>query len=320
MKEIFTFISLFLGVNSFAQISVKTEYISNSKFYDAVSDSNIGDGSAMIYSVGALVPLSMKAPEEDDPYQRPTLWGVSLSGSFVQMYNHHFPIEKELPSQVMNLGVTALHLRPLKERWSMLMALGAGSYTPENRLSSIHIGENVIANGAFAFVYHWKPNIWEWKPTFEIGAGVALNNTFGYPMVFPALYFKFQGGIGDKFSVEIGTLDGAKLAFGYNFSEHFNLKLMGSIGGYSAYVRHNGRKEIFSQMNFITGLQPEITTGKHVSIPIIVGTTFMRLGTYKERKLSAMFVEEIEARDEQGNPITSRFQPAFYLSAGITIK
>ena len=320
MKEIFTFITLFLGVNSFAQISVKTEYISNSKFYDAVSDSNIGDGSAMIYSVGALVPLSMKAPEEDDPYQRPTLWGVSLSGSFVQMYNHHFPIEKELPSQVMNLGVTALHLRPLKERWSMLMALGAGSYTPENRLSSIHIGENVIANGAFAFVYHWKPNIWEWKPTFEIGAGVALNNTFGYPMVFPALYFKFQGGIGDKFSVEIGTLDGAKLAFGYNFSEHFNLKLMGSIGGYSAYVRHNGRKEIFSQMNFITGLQPEITIGKHVSIPIIVGTTFMRLGTYKERKLSAMFVEEIEARDEQGNPITSRFQPAFYLSAGITIK
>jgi len=74
----------------------------------------------------------------------------------------------------------------------MLMALGVGSYTPENRLSSIHIGENVIANGAFMFVYHWKPNIWEWQPTFEIGAGGALNNTFGYPMVFPALYFKFR--------------------------------------------------------------------------------------------------------------------------------
>ena len=320
MKEIFTFITLFLGVNSFAQISVKTEYISNSKFYDAVSDSNIGDGSAMIYSVGALVPLSMKAPEEDDPYQRPTLWGVGLNGSFFKADNHNLPARKDFPSEIMNLGVTALHIRPLKTRWSMLMALGVGSYTPENRLSSIHIGENVIANGAFVFVYHWKPNIWEWQPTFEIGAGVALNNTFGYPMVFPALYFKFQGGIGDKFSVEIGTLDGAKLAFGYNFSEHFNLKLMGSIGGYSAYVRHNGRKEIFSQMNFITGLQPEITIGKHVSIPIIVGTTFMRLGTYKERKLSAMFVEEIEARDELGNPITSRFQPAFYLSAGITIK
>lgn len=208
MKEIFTFITLFLGVNSFAQISVKTEYISNSKFYDAVSDSNIGDGSAMIYSVGALVPLSMKAPEEADSYQRPTVWGVSLSGSFVQMYNHHFPIEKELPSQVMNLGVTALHLRPLKERWSMLMALGVGSYTPENRLSSIHIGENVVANGAVVFIWHWKPNL-------EIGGGAALNNTFGYPMLFPALYVKYKGGFADKFTIEAASIDGAKIAFGY---------------------------------------------------------------------------------------------------------
>ena len=189
-------------MNSFAQISVKTEYISNSKFYDAVSDSNIGDGSAMIYSVGALVPLSMKAPEEDDPYQRPTVWGVSLSGSFVQMHNHHFPVGKELPSQVMNLGVTALHLRPLKERWSMLMALGAGSYTPENRLSSIHIGENVVANGAVVFIWHWKPNL-------EIGGGAALNNTFGYPMLFPALYVKYKGGFADKFTIEAASIDGA---------------------------------------------------------------------------------------------------------------
>ena len=208
MKEIFTFITLFLGVNSFAQISVKTEYISNSKFYDAVSDSNIGDGSAMIYSVGALVPLSMKAPEEADSYQRPTVWGVSLSGSFEEMHNHHFPMEKELPSQVMNLGVTALHLRPLKERWSMLMALGVGSYTAKNRLSSIHIGENVVANGAVVFIWHWKPNL-------EIGGGAALNNTFGYPMLFPALYVKYKGGFADKFTIEAASIDGSKIAFGY---------------------------------------------------------------------------------------------------------
>ena len=43
-------------MNSFAQISVKTEYIGNSEFYDAVADTNTGNGSAMIYSVGAMVP------------------------------------------------------------------------------------------------------------------------------------------------------------------------------------------------------------------------------------------------------------------------
>ena len=281
MKEIFTFITLFLGVNSFAQISVKTEYISNSKFYDAVSDSNIGDGSAMIYSVGALVPLSMKAPEEDDPYQRPTLWGVSLSGSFVQMYNHHFPIEKELPSQVMNLGVTALHIRPLKERWSMLMALGAGSYTSENRLSSIHIGENVVANGAFVLVWHWRPNI-------EIGGGVALNNTFGYPMVFPAFYFKYNGAFSDKFTIEVGSIDGLKVALG------------------------------FSQQTFVVGLQPEFKIGKHVSIPLTIGGSFIRSGRYRERKLSAMFASE--AKNEDGSSRSSQFNPALYFAAGVTIK
>ena len=311
MKKTFFFVALLFIVSVSAQISVKTEYISNSKFYDAVSDSNIGDGSAMIYSVGALVPLSMKAPKEDDPYQRPTVWGVSLSGSFVKMNNHNFLIGKELPSQVMNLGATFLHLRPLKERWSMLMALGAGSYTPENRLSSIHIGENVVANGAFVLVWDWRPNI-------EIGGGVALNNTFGYPMVFPAFYFKYNGAFSYKFTIEAASIDGAKIAFGYNFSDNFNLKLVANVGGYAAYLKRNGRKEIFTQQNIITGLQPEFKIGKHLSIPIIVGANFLRSGVYQERKLSAMF--KSEAKNEDGTPRSSQFNPAFYLSAGITIK
>lgn len=310
MKKIITLIMLCFVAKTFAQISVKTEYISNSKFYDAVADTNTGDGSAMIYSVGALVPLSMQAPKEDDPYQRPTVWGVSLNGTFVQIDNHNFPMGKEHPSQVMNLGVSAIHLRPLKERWSMLMALGAGSYTPENRLSSIHIGENVVANGAVVFIWHWKPNL-------EIGGGAALNNTFGYPMVFPALYVKYKGGFADKFTIEAASIDGAKIAFGYNFSERFNLKLVANVGGYAAYLKRNGRKETFTQQNIITGLQPEFKIGKYLSIPIIVGANFLRSGVYQERKLSAMF--KSEAKNEDGTSRSSQFNPAFYLSAGITI-
>ncbi|WP_315499630.1 DUF6268 family outer membrane beta-barrel protein [Capnocytophaga gingivalis] len=311
MKKTFFFVALLFIVSVSAQISVKTEYITNSKFYDAVSDSNIGDGSAMIYSVGALVPLSMKASEEDDPYQRPTLWGVSLSGSFVQMHNHHFPVGKELPSQIMNLGATFLHLRPLKERWSMLMALGAGSYTPENRLSSIHIGENVVVNGAFVLVWHWRPNI-------EIGGGVALNNTFGYPMVFPAFYFKYNGVFSDKFTIEVGSIDGLKGALGYNYHENLDFKLIANIGGYSAYLRRNGEKEIFSQQTFVVGLQPEFKIGKHMSIPLTVGGRFIRSGRYRERKLSAMFASE--AKNEDGSSRSSQFNPALYFATGVTIK
>ena len=311
MKKAITFIILHFATSALAQISIKTEYISNSKFYDAVADTNTGDGSAMIYSVGALVPLSMQAPKEDDPYQRPTVWGVSLNGTFVQMDNHNFPLGKEHPSQVMNLGVSAIHLRPLKERWSMLMALGAGSYTPENRLSAIRIGENVLANGAFILVWHLQPNL-------EIGGGVALNNSFGYPMVFPAFYLKYKGGFSDKFTIDINLLDGTKVAFGYDYSENLSLKLVTNIGGYLAYLRRNGQKEMFSSQTFFVGLEPEFKIGKHISIPITAGAIFLRTGRYRKRALGAMF--EPEAKNEDGTVRSSQFNPAFYFSAGITIK
>ena len=311
MKEIFTFIILLLGVNSFAQISVKTEYIGNSEFYDAVADTNTGNGSAMIYSVGAMVPLSMQASAEDDPYKRATIWGVALSGTFVKMDNHNFPIGKELPSQVMNLGATVLHLRPLKERWSMLMALGIGSYTPENRLSAIRIDENVLANGALVFIWHWRPNL-------EIGGGVALNNSFGYPMVFPALYLKYKGGFSDKFTIDVSLLDGTKVAFGYDYSENLSLKLVANIGGYSAYLRRNGQKEMFSSQTFFVGLEPEFKLGKHISIPVTFGGSFIRSGRYRERTLSAMFASE--AKNEDGSARSSVFLPALYFAVGITIK
>ena len=311
MKKAITFIILHFATSALAQISVKTEYISSSKFYDAVADTNTGDGSAMIYSVGALVPLSVQAPEGDDPFQRPTVWGVSLNGTFVQMDNHNFPIGKEHPSQVMNLGVSAIHLRPLKERWSMLMALGAGSYTPENRLSAIRIGENVLANGAFILVWHLQPNL-------EIGGGVALNNSFGYPMVFPAFYLKYKGGFSDKFTIDINLLDGTKVAFGYDYSENLSLKLVTNIGGYLAYLRRNGQKEMFSSQTFFVGLEPEFKIGKHVSIPLTVGGSLVRSGRYRERKLSAMFASE--AKNEDGSARSSVFLPALYFAAGITIK
>ena len=311
MKEIFTFIILLLGVNSFAQISVKTEYIGNSEFYDAVADTNTGNGSAMIYSAGAMVPLSMQASAEDDPYKRATIWGVALSGTFVKMDNQNFPIGKELPSQVMNLGATVLHLRPLKERWSMLMALGIGSYTPENRLSAIRIDENVLANGALVFIWHWRPNL-------EIGGGVALNNSFGYPMVFPAFYLKYKGGFSDRFTIDVSLLDGTKVAFGYDYSENLSLKLVANIGGYSAYLRRNGQKEMFSSQTFFVGLEPEFKLGKHISIPVTFGGSFIRSGRYRERTLSAMFATE--AKNEDGIARSSVFLPALYFAAGITIK
>ena len=193
----------------------------------------------------------------------------------------------------------------------MLMALGAGSYTPENRLSSIHIGENVVANGALLFVWHWRANL-------EIGAGAALNNTFGYPMLFPALYFKYKGGFSDKFTIDVSLLDGGKVAFGYNYRENLSLNLVANMGGYAAYLRRNEQKEMYSSQTFFVSLQPEFKIGKHVAIPVAFGGSFIRSGRYRERTLAAMF--QSEAKREDGSTRSSVFLPALYFATGITIK
>ena len=151
-----------------------------------------------------------------------------------------------------------------------------------------------------------------------MSGGVALNNTFGYPMVFPAFYFKYNGAFSDKFTIEVGSIDGLKAGLGYNYRENLYFRLIANMGGYSAYLRRNGEKEIFSQQNFVVGLQPEFKIGKHVSIPLTVGGSFIRSGRYRERKLSAMFASE--AKNEDGTSRSSQFNPALYFAAGVTIK
>ena len=167
-----------------------------------------------------------------------------------------------------------------------------------------------MANGAFILVWHLQPNL-------EIGGGVALNNSFGYPMVFPAFYLKYKGGFSDKFTIDVSLLDGAKVAFGYNYHKNLSLKLVTNAGGYAAYLERNAQKEIFTQQTIITGLQPEFKIGKYISIPITAGATFLRSGRYTKRTLAAMF--ESEAKNEDGTARSSQFNPAFYFSVGINI-
>ena len=137
-------------------------------------------------------------------------------------------------------------------------------------------------------------------------------------MLFPALYFKYKGGFSDKFTIDASLLNGGKVAFGYDYHENLSLKLVANMGGYSAYLRRNDQKEMFSSQTFFVALQPEFKIGKHVAIPVAFGGSFIRSGRYRARTLTAMF--ESEAKREDGSTRSSVFLPALYFAAGITIK
>jgi hypothetical protein len=74
------------------EVSFRTEYIGKSGyFYQPPGDrpsQKIGDGkgSAIIYQGSVNIPLSMKLNENN----RPTAWGIGLSGAYVSLKNQNF--------------------------------------------------------------------------------------------------------------------------------------------------------------------------------------------------------------------------------------
>lgn len=295
-----SFLSLFFLTVAYtttnAQIMLKTEYIGSSNYRDDNFD-KVGKskGSAMVYQAGINVPLSMKMNENN----RPTMWSVAASGSYTSLDNKNFEEDLVL-SEIMNLQLSLVHMRPLGEKWSMMAALGAGVYTADTRFSKIH-GDQLLATGAVVFIRHFKPNL-------SFGGGLAINNTFGYPMVFPAIYFDWRSE--GNFAFKVSMMNGLELSAGYSFGKVFALKLVGEMNGQMAMVEKDGDDKIFTHQYIIGGLRPEFKIGKKITIPLTFGVSATRAAYYNDRSLKAMF------RDKEHDP---GFDAAPYASAGVMI-
>ena len=221
----------------------------------------------------------------NDPYRRISVWAVGGNVVFQQMN-----ATGKLPYQTMNLSANVLHLRPL---------------TPENRLSSIAIGENVVASGALLFIWHQNQRL-------QIGAGTLVNTLLGYPMAFPTAFVEYKG---EKWTgwARGNFLEGGKGAIGYRFSDTFSLHLLADASIYAAFLRKEDKKAVFFTQHSILGLQPNFTVGKYLHIPLVIGIDLMRMGVYKERKLSTFFTQTFEGAPKQS------YSPALYFSVGIKI-
>lgn len=285
-KRIFTVIYYLLPIIASAQISFKTDILSKQEL------------TRQELSVQLPTHLDSLAA---DPYQRVKLCAVGGNMVFQQMS----PSET-FPYQTMNLSANVLHLRPLRSRWSWLMALGLGTYTPENRLSSIAIAENVIANGALLFIWHHSKRL-------QIGAGTLVNTLFGYPMAFPTAFIDYKG---EKWSAwaKGNFLEGGKAAVGYRFNEFFQLNLLADASIYAAFLRREDKKAVFFTQHTIVGLQPNFHIGKYLHIPLVVAADLSRMGVYKERNFSTFFTQSFPQAPKQ------HFSPSFYFSVGVVVR
>lgn len=262
------------------EVSFKTEYLGNSGYYYLPPGEKprvkIGDGkgSAMVYQAGINIPLSMTLNENN----RPTAWGVGLGGAYVSLKNKNFA--DDMVSEIMNLQLGVYHLRPLNERWSLRASVGLGIFTPSTDFSKISF-KNVLASGSAVFIRHLNPNL-------DIGGGLAINSSLGYPMVFPAVYVKWKHN--GKFDVNIELVEGLDVSAGYTFNDRFKLSYALEMNGQIALLKKDGKDVIFSHQYIVTGFRPEIKLGeKGLSLTGMAGLNLYRPASYSDRTLKGVF-------------------------------
>lgn len=265
------------------QVSFKTEYIGNSGYWLLPNGDKpkekIGDskGSAIVYQGMVVIPLSMKLNEN----KRPTAWGVGVSGAYASLNNKNFT--DDMVSEIMNLQLGIYHLRPLNDKWSMRASLGGGVFTPSTDFSEIRF-KNVLGGAGVVFIRHLKPNL-------DIGAGLAVNSSLGYPMIFPAIYFNWRHE--GKLNVNVELVEGLEVSAGYNFNDNFKLSMAFEVNGQMALLKKDGKEVIFSHQYIVTGLRPEIKLGKTgLSVSAMLGLNIYRPASYSDRTLKGMFAAE----------------------------
>jgi hypothetical protein len=263
-----------------AQISFKTEYIGNSAYMYAPSgdESSVkvgnNEGSAIVCQGMANIPFYMKTNEKG----RPVAWGAGLGGAYASLNNKNFT--DDMVSEIMNLQFGIFHLRPLNDKWSMMANIGVGVYAPFTEFSKIRY-KNVLGSAGVIFIRHLNSNL-------DLGGGLAVNSTFGYPMVFPSLYlnWNYEG----RFKANVSLGEGLELSAGYDFNDYFKLSLAFEMNGQMALLEKDGKDAMFSHQYMVTGLRPEIKFGKTgVSMPVMAGINAFRPAYYSDRTLKGMF-------------------------------
>jgi hypothetical protein len=280
-----------------AQVFFKTEYIGTSGYHDE-NNNKVGDskGSALIYQGGINLPVYIKMNENN----RPVMWGVGIGGTYASLNNRNFTQDLVL-QEILNMQIGLMHIRPLNDKWSMMASIGAGIYCPDTRLSDITY-KNVLGNAGIVFIRHLKPDL-------DLGGGLAINNTFGYPMAFPAFYLDWK--YEKNFVVKVSLMDGAEIVAGYNVSRHLSLNLIASMNGQMALLEQDGEDKIFTHQYATGGFSPEVRIGKYISIPLTVGVCGIRMAYYDDRSLKAMFAN--------GRDYEPYFQVSPYCSATLKI-
>lgn len=286
---------LVLSENMWAQVSIKTGYISSSRYKDEEGQKTGGKGDLRFIEGGINIPVSQKMNERNQP----TVWMISAGGSYTSMNNKNLQSYIDI-DHILNLQLNVTNIRPISKRWLLLTTIGGGVYAAS---ADIRL-KNILGQGGTIFIRQFKPNL-------SLGAGLAINNTFGYPMLFPAIYFDWS--TEGRYQIKVSMLNAMEVSAGIRMNKYIDLNLVAEMNGTLALVERNGEDAMFSQQFIIVGLQPELTVGTSFSVVATAGVSCSRIAYYTNRTLKAFF-------KDMSKEIDPYFKPALYISMGMKYK
>jgi hypothetical protein len=279
-----------------AQVYLKSAWIGPSDYKDDRSPDANGRGSAYMLRGGLQLPVSVKMDtlmHGADTIPIQSVWAIRFDGSHTH-FNHQHMEEHGFPTNVYNYRLGVVYLHTLNQKWTLWSTLGAGVYA-----SSEDIGiHQVVGEAAVIFVRNITPNL-------KVGAGLAFDNTFGFPMVYPGLIVDWAiDGKGGKY---FARLNSNEIKAGIKYSDKFQLYVNFDVFGASALYKD----EMFTHMYYAVGVTPEFKVGKYFSIPVTLGISASRNMYVNDRTVQDFF-------SYLGKENVPHFAPSPFVSVGIT--
>lgn len=208
-------------------------------------------------------------------------WGLSTGGSYTKFTNKDYE-QKILPGELLGAMVALQHVRSIRNHWNMMVIVSGGLFTDMEKID----GNDIFINGGVIFVKQHNPQ-------FSYGIGAMLTNSFGPPMVLPALLLQWK--TGGRFKVDINFPE--KLAVSSSLSKNDDLALAFRFGGGAYDVEKSPEnKRLMGYQELTLGLENTFHISPKIDFNLSAGTALLSAVTFREKSLSEMFSNRPEHR------------------------
>lgn len=287
---------LFLTASQQAQAQgfLKSDYLCPSSLKNK-EGGKFGSGDLWKISGQYSLPLSVWRNSSGQV----SAWSATLNGSYGIFQNKGIT-GTIIPDEIINLGLTVSHIRPISEKWYLIVSLGGGIYSEPDAITA----KSVLANGGVFFVYKLLDKL-------DIGLGAGVTTSYGLPMVMPISYVKWE--LTGKYEIKAEATNGMQVSASARFTDRFKLKLVAmEMDGISAVMDIGGKSMIYSSAIMKSYVSPELKVGKSSSLYLGAGVSLSRMSKVTERNLKYFW--EMFRKDKDNESLY--FNPTGYFTVG----